>query len=275
MLFESFVRPVYDSTVQGYNLVNTAVYGAILLFLSFFVIFPLLDRKEIKFDYRFCIGLIPYILIGTSLRAINSAGLIEGIHKTLNPLELGYWTFTPGVWFLTFGIVIFGLFLSKFLDERKIIPFNTVFPVIGLCFSTPLLLLLFVNFTNWTGFFLVSVSIAAVVLGIAFLLKKIPFTKKLAGKFNLLVVSGQVIDSVATGFAVFFYGFSEQHPLSNAVLSIHPILFLVIKVAIVLALLYYIDSEIKGKNLGEFIKTFLMILGFATGLASVLKIGLV
>ena len=272
---EYFVQPVVNPAYQGYNIVNTAVYGAILLALAFFVIFPLLDRRGIKFNYRFCLGLIPYILAGTALRAIEAAGILAGIEKTMNPLEAGFWTFTPGVWFLTFAIVIFGLFFSRWLHKRKKAEFNTAFSFIGLVFSIPLLLFLFANFSNWLGFFAVIVAIAAVSFGIYFPLKFIPFTKKLATPFNGLVVSGQVIDSIATGFAIFFYGFTEQHPLSEAVLGVHPALFLALKVALVLAILYYVEKDIKRENLRGFVRVFLMILGFATGLASVLKIGLV
>ena len=35
MINEYFVKPVYNPEVQGYNLVNTAVYGILLLVISF------------------------------------------------------------------------------------------------------------------------------------------------------------------------------------------------------------------------------------------------
>ncbi|MFH1234949.1 MAG: DUF63 family protein, partial [Candidatus Diapherotrites archaeon] len=86
LFYEYFEKPVYVQGTQGYNIVNTAVYGAILLCLAFFVIFPFLDRKGVKFNLKFCLGLIPYILVGTSLRAITSSGLLPGFTETLNPL---------------------------------------------------------------------------------------------------------------------------------------------------------------------------------------------
>jgi len=274
-IYEYFVRPVVDSSVQGYNAVNTAVYGTILIGLAFFVIFPLLDRKGIKFNYWFCASLIPYILIGTALRAINSAGLVPGITKTLNPLAPGFWTFTPGVWLLTFTITIIGLAISRKLEEKKIAPFSRAFPGIGLVFSGPLVLFLFVNFSNWAGFIAVIVTILAVSFGLYYSLKRIGATRKLATQFNMLVVSGQVIDGLATGFAITFYGFTEQHPLSSWLISMHPVLYITLKVALVLVIVNFVDKEIRKENLRGFIKMFLMILGFATGLASILKIGLV
>ncbi|MEM0360655.1 MAG: DUF63 family protein [Candidatus Diapherotrites archaeon] len=273
--YEYFAKPVYVPGTQGYNLVNTAVYGAILLVLSFFVIFPFLNKREVKFNARFCIALIPYILIGTSLRAITSSGLLPGVRETLNPLEFGFWTFTPGVWFLTFFIAIFGLFFARWLERKKAFSFESAFLKIGLCFSFPLLLFQFLHFSNWLGFFAVIIAVIVVSLAIAFVLKKIKFFKKIASTQNLLAVSGQVIDGTATGFAIFFYGFKEQHPLSEAVINISPVLFLLLKIFLVLAIVYYTDTEIKNENLKGFIKTFLIIMGFATGIASILKIGLV
>jgi len=277
-IFEYFIRPVTDPAVQGYNPVNTAVYGAILLVLAFFVIYPILDRRGIKFNYKFCLGLIPYILLGTALRAVEEGGLIAGIEKTPNMLEAGYWVYTPGVWFLVFAIVIFGLFFSRWLHKRKKAEFNKAFPVIGAVFAVPLLLLLFANFSNWLGFIAVIAAVAAVSFGIYFLLKFVPFTKKLATRFNGLVVSGQVIDSVATIIALSVFGFTEQHPLSELIIKtpvIGQVLFLFVKVALVLTILYYVERDLKSKNLQGFVRVFLMVLGFATGIASVLKIGLV
>ena len=275
LIYEYFVKPVIDSSVQGYNLVNTAVYGSILIGLAFFVIFPLLDRKGIKFDYWFCASLVPYILIGTALRAINSAGLVPGITKTLNPLEPGFWTFTPGVWLLTFTITIIGLAVARQLEKSGLASYKKVFPGIGLAFSLPLLFFLFVNFSNWIGFIAVIGAIAITSLAIYFALKKPRLTRSIATRLNMLVVSGQVIDGMATGFAISFYGFTEQHPLSTTVISLHPALYLALKVALAIVIVDFADREIRKENLRGFIKMFLMVLGFATGLASVLKIGLV
>jgi len=163
----------------------------------------------------------------------------------------------------------------KTLEEKKIAPFNKVFPGIGLVLSAPLVLFLFVNFSNWAGFIAVIVAILAVSFGLYHSLKRIGATKRLATQFNMLVVSGQVIDGIATGFAITFYGFTEQHPLSSWLINVHPALYITLKVALVLVIVNFVDKEIRKENLQGFIKMFLMILGFATGLASILKIGLV
>ncbi len=275
---EYFLEPAMNPGIQGYNLVNTAVYGAILILLAFFVVYPFLDKKKVKFDYRFALAVIPFILIGTALRAINSARLLPGIGKTLNPLELGFWTFTPGVWFAIFGLVIVGLIIAWQAEKKNKMEFNKALGITGIIFAVVPVLFVLANFSNWSGFILVSLAIIAISGAIAIALKKIKATEKLTTKMNLFAMAGQVIDSSATVFAVFTLNFTEQHPLSDAILKIPvigPIAFLALKVALVLVILNFVEKEIKRENLRGFIKLFIIILGFATGLASVLKIGLV
>jgi len=273
-----FLEPAMNPGVQGYNLVNTAVYGALLVLLAFFVIYPFLDKKKIKFNYRFALAMIPFILIGTALRAINSARLLPGVSKTLNPFELGFWTFTPGVWFATFGLVIIGMIVAWRVEKKTKMEFSKALGIIGIIFALVPVLFVLSNFSNWNGFVLVSLLVIAVSGAIAIALKKIKATERLATKMNLLAVAGQVMDSSATVFAVFTLNFTEQHPLSDAILKIPvvgPLAFLALKLVLVLVILNFVEKEIKRENLRSFIKLFIIILGFATGLASVLKIGLV
>ncbi|MCX8190274.1 MAG: DUF63 family protein [Candidatus Diapherotrites archaeon] len=266
---EYFVRPALDPAYQGYNIVNTFVYGAILLGLSFFVIFPLLDKRGIKFDLRFALSLIPYILLGASLRAINEFKLLPFVNKTFNPLEFGFWTYTPGVWFFVFGVTIAGLIISRKLWKKNYYKSFTIFGVaVG---SLPVVLCLF-SFTNWLAFFLPLLFTAFTSIAIGFFT---PLKKNLLqNRMNLLVLGGQLLDGFATAIAIAYFNFREQHPVSEAILNLNPWLFVLIKALLALVLVYYIDCAIKRENLASFAKLFIIILGFSTGLASVFKLGL-
>ena len=268
LLEEYFIKPIMDPSMQGYNVVNTPVYGTLLLVIAFFVVFPLLHRKGIRFDFRFALALFPYILLGVSLRAINSAGLLPFIYKTPNPLELGFWTFTPGVWLLVFALTILGLIISRKIKGNA---YHKLFASLGIIFCSLPVLFCFINFTNWLAFIACLALIGFLALALRFVLKQ--FTKILENKMNLLAVAGQLTDGSATAVAITFFSFSEQHPLSALILNINPALFIVLKVVVVLVLLYYVDKNFKNKNLANFSKLFLIILGFSTGLASVFKLG--
>ena len=266
-----FVRPATDPTVQGYNLVNTLTYGIILLVLSFFVFYPQLKKRGIKFNHTFMLSLLPYIAFGISLRAINAARwFYPTIKQTVNPLEIGYWTHTPGVWLITAFLTLIGLSIGlKFGKEN----YHKIFAGFGILAGGTVFLYVLSRFVDWKNFEM-GLAIIALAVGITWLIvSKILKKKVLDNKLNFLALTGQVIDSGATFFAVGFLGYGEQHPLSAFILGVNPALFVVIKIVLILLILHYIDQDIQDENLKGFLKVFLAILGFATGGADLLKIG--
>ena len=68
------------------------------------------------------------------------AGLlvIDGLVKTANPMQLGFWFFTPGIWILTFALVIVGLLLGgvlKKLELRRTLYFGIIVMIIPILFN--------------------------------------------------------------------------------------------------------------------------------------------
>ncbi|MDO8428628.1 MAG: DUF63 family protein [Candidatus Diapherotrites archaeon] len=266
-----FVKPATDPSVQGYNIVNTLAYGIILLILSFWVLYPQLKKRGIQFDYKFMLALLPYIAFGISLRAINAARwFYPTIQQTVNPFELGYWTHTPGVWFATAVLTLIGLGIGLKFGKEK---YHTIFAGIGLLTGGVLFAYVLSRFVDWTNFGLAVGVIAVTIIVTWFVVQKVLKKKVLENKLNILALTGQVIDSGATFLAVGFLGYGEQHPLSAFILGVNPALFIVVKVVLIVAILHYIDQDIQDENLKGFIKLFLAILGFATGGASLIKIG--
>lgn len=273
-----FIKPITDPPVQGYNLVNTIVFILILIIACAIIYY--IFRKKIKFDSEFMISLIPYILFGISLRVIMhqiEAGLLilPGIIKTANPLELGFWFFTPGVWILTFILVIIGLLLGevwKKLKTKRLFYFGIVVMMFPLIFN-------FLNFNNWLVFLGTSALILIVSYGICFLINKFTKYKILEDKLNFFIVLGQGIDGIASAIAIAFFSFSEQHVFSNMLMNIHPALFASVKLGIAILICYSLDDYAKEnpkrKRLVGFIKVIIAILGLATGLASLFKLGII
>jgi len=262
-----FIEPVVNPAVRGYNAVNTVVYVSILLALAFFVVFPFLDRKGIRFDKRFAFALLPYVLFGSSIRVVETLGYVR---KTLNPLEIGFWFFTPGVWLLVFAVTAIGLAVSRKLKGEN---YHKSFAIIGLIFSVPIILFVASHYKQWLAFIGTIMLIILIGQVVKLLVGRFTKTGLMKDQLNFLAVQGQVIDSTATIIATTFFDFTEQHPLSAGVLGIHPALFLVVKVLLVLLILHYAEKDIRKENLRNFFKLFLIILGFATGMASVFKLG--
>jgi uncharacterized membrane protein len=270
-LQEFFFNPILNPSVQGYNLINTLIYGIILLLISFYVLFPLLKKNNIPLTFKFFLALIPFICIGVTLRALNAFGLFQ---KTINPFEFNFYTFTPGVWFLTAFLVIIGLIFSKIFSKKFNKNFELILALIGIIFYLPLLALYLFNFINPFAFIFSLLFIAVtsfISIKLISLIKKNFFENKL----NSMALIGQAMDACATVYAIELYNFSEQHPLSDFILKINPFLFILIKVALITLIIYYVDKDVSDKKMNSFIKIFLAILGFATGLASVFKLGLI
>lgn len=289
--YKYFVSPI--NNFEGYNPVNTIVYFAILFIASFYIIFPFLDKKEVKFNKKFVFSLMPYIFFGVMLRVINARivsdnlAIEKGIQvsdalnlgtlitQTANPLTIGFWMFTPGVWISTFTVTILGLWFSKLLSKKTRWKTEKIFFLTGLLVLSPLLLIVLLNFRDYYNFFLVLTSILLIFFAVTLVLKKI-FSFLLKSTLNKLALLGQIIDSTSTFFAVSFFGYGEQHFVSSAILGFNPALFIIIKIVFILLILYFVDKEYsENTNLKGFIKTLLIILGFATGGASLFKIGLI
>lgn len=215
------------------------------------------------------------------------AGLIviEGITKTANPLEIGFWFFTPGVWITTFVLVIIGLLIAGVLtkfDYRKMLIFGTII-------ALPIVAFNLIQFNNWLAFIAAIIIILAISGTTLFLVNKFTNYKILREPLNKFIVIGQGIDGIASAIAISFFGFSEQHVVSSAVINIHPALFALIKLILAVLICWSLDDYMKEKlsklnspgktiqlkNKIDFIKLIIAILGFATGLASLFKLGII
>lgn len=214
---------------------------------------------------------------------------IYGLTKTANPLEIGFWFFTPGVWIFTFVVVLIGLLLAGILKKNKQLDYTVLFTIGGLFALFPIVFN-FIHFNNWVVFLETIALIAIVSYGICKLIDKYTKYKIFSDPINLFIVTGQAIDGIASSIAITFFNFSEQHVVSNMVMNIHPALFVLIKVILSILICWSLDDYLKDekkedkkhlekmknkKNLVGFIKVIIAILGFATGLASLFKLGII
>ncbi len=278
ILQEYFIKPIISPEVQGYNLINTSVF-IILLIIACIIIYKTLKNK-IEFNQNFFISIIPYIVFGVSLRVLmhrieSGALIIPGIIKTANPFDIGFWFFTPGVWILTFTIVILGLLFSGMLKK---INYKRLF-LFGTILAAPIFLFNLISFNNWAYFTLTVILIIISTKIITFIVQKYSKYKILNDKTNLFIVYGQAIDGIASVIAITFFNFTEQHIVSNFVINIHPALFVIIKLILAVLICFSLDDYVKEnpskKNLVGFVKIIIAILGFATGLASLIKLGII
>ncbi|MBN2067249.1 MAG: DUF63 family protein [Candidatus Diapherotrites archaeon] len=266
-LFDLFGRRIAESGTYG--VVEYIVYGAVMLALCFFVIFPVLDRRGIKFNAKFMLALLPYILLGSALRVLEDMRILP---SSWNPLEPAYYLVTPGIYLLIAAVAIACLFISIAISKCLKKDSLKTFAAIGLILALPVTAFELLSFKAWPGFLAVIALVIAItgLLVLAFRLLRLQLLKD---GLNQLAVASQALDGSATFVATQFFKCGEQHPLSGAFLDLLPISFIIVKVALVLLIIYYVDREIKNENLGGFIKVIIAVLGFATGLRDVLTLG--
>ncbi|MCW1309707.1 MAG: DUF63 family protein, partial [Candidatus Nanoarchaeia archaeon] len=111
-LHEFFIKPIIEN--EGYNPVNTIVYGVILIIAiyllnSFFYWMSKKYKVKIEFDANFMLGITPFIFFGSILRVLEDAKI----------LPFSFWFITPGIYILTFLPVIITILVGLFLEKKE------------------------------------------------------------------------------------------------------------------------------------------------------------
>lgn len=266
-LNEHFIQPIINPSVPGYNAVNTLTYGIILLALTFYIIYPSLKKRGYVFDWPFLKMLLPYILFGTSLRVLEDQKILL---RSINPLELGFYIYTPGIWFLTFALVLVGLFIGKKWGKGSRENEYRMTGYFGLAISLPLFLY---NILNAHEIFAAIgiILLTTLVAGTVFVLGKKLSWKFIESPLARMAFIGQTLDTSATFVALEFLGCGEQHVIPRLLFgAFGNISFFFVKIPMVLLVLYWLHKEyVQGKeadaHLHGFILLFIAILGLATG----------
>ena len=268
IISDFFCGPI--ETYAGYNPVNTIAYAAILIVIAFFVVFPFFNKRGIKFNARFALAVIPYILLGSSLRVLEDLHIFP---RSCNPLEWSFYTISPGIYIAIGLLTIAALALSLFAAKKTKVNSLTLFTAIGTIFAIPPIIFVLSKFIVIAGFLLI-ILLASGITAISFFVFRKMKLKLLESDINVLALFSQMLDANATFTALQFYTCSEQHFLPAFLIdSIGAWSFVAVKFAVTIALLYYIDKEIKDKNLAGFVKIIIIILGFATGTRDALTVG--
>ena len=105
----------YGEVNEGYNPVNTIVYGLILV-LALFGIYKVILKYKHKVDHRFLLALIPFIILGGTSRVMEDAEIFRA--------PVVYLFIAPQIYILI-GLGVLGLFLimvhlNRYSQEKGI-----------------------------------------------------------------------------------------------------------------------------------------------------------
>ena len=248
--FEEIINYFTDPTATGYTVEKTLIF-ALLLIGAVYGIFELMKKIKLKLDYRLVLGIIPYVLVGGTLRVIEDAGIFTS-----------YWLVTPGIYILTFAIALITLFVSLFLQNKFGIPYFKIFFTVGLLSFAFLLPLL--NFVNLHGLLFVALFFVPWII----ILYKIRW-----GLVNKLVALAQMFDATATYVAIEFFGYYEKHVLPSFLINVFsPVSFIFVKIIGIVIILFLIDKSKGDKEFNNFLKLIIGILGLGTGTRDFLRL---
>ncbi|MHA2306119.1 MAG: DUF63 family protein [Candidatus Hodarchaeales archaeon] len=288
----------YFFSAPGYNFYNTVVYMSVGILLIF-LIGKLIVRLNLKgsqrwgednfipiqMDKEFFIAILPFILIGSSFRALND--VVEA-GKIISPYEFfGDRVFvTPGVYLVTILLTIFVGIFSIILSQeylkssKKFSNWRNTFFTIGLIIEAiifiPFIPLLLEDQSYLIGGLVII--LCTIIFGLIFSFSSDKFSERFFPNVPInhqekLAMIGQMYDAFNTVIAIEFFGYVEKHYLP-AIIFQTPIgswPFLIVKFALVLFFMWAVRG-LENKNLENWLLWVVFLLGLATGTRDFLRL---
>lgn len=253
-----FISPIYHD--EGYNYINTVVYGLIALG-ALYGIFRLLQKLKIPVDKKFMLAILPFVLFGSSLR----------VFVDHNIYKITFWSVAPGIYIMTAAVFLVSFLACWFTFRENYWKFCALS---GLAISAASFIMV------WRSLGLQNLHLGFLVLGLAIgislLVALLMKNLRLNWFFGLAswAVFGHMIDASATFVAVDFLSFVEKHPLPRLMSDITgtaAVMFL-LKLAVLLPAIYFINTDIKNENAKNFLFISIATLGLAEGVRDLLAI---
>ncbi len=252
-----YVDPIV--TDSGYNIVNTLTWAMVLVICVYILhSLKLFKRLGVTIDRRFVIGVVCYVLFGSSLRVLVDADIFAP------PLQ--YIFITPNIYFVVFAITMLSLMLSlRIYKERYYISFAAI--GLGLT-SVNIGVLLWSEGIAHPGEALLIVALtvlitASIYMGAGF--AKIEF---LRGRFNIAILGAHLLDASSTTVAIdVLTGYQGKHVVENYLIDLTGTgaVMYPLKLLLLIPMLYLIDSEFDEVELRDLLKLVILVLGLAPG----------
>ncbi len=237
----------------NYGIENTLIFTLVGLFIYYLSYLYLVKYRRTRIDLRFVYSIIPFILIGIFIRIMGDLGYLSAKYLQY-PFLFG---FLGVLYLLVFEIT---RLISREHHIKHII-------VVGLILLFPSLVWILFQITNWV--YLIEILAGSIILltFFIFIYSKMKYFNMFKSKVNKLFLFSEILDTFATSFALIFLGtqFVEEHFLSNYLISINIILFIVIKLFVTLLLLHLIDMFVKDESTNHYLKLLIIILALSTG----------
>ncbi|MBU3896806.1 MAG: DUF63 family protein [Nanoarchaeota archaeon] len=261
MITEWFTEKFVTPLCKYYTLESTLIYGLILV-LAVIWIYKLLKKLKIKIDKNFFLALLPFIIYGGWTRALRDHLL--GIYGNQ------WWWCSPPIYVVIFLITISLLLIGLQLEKSFKIPYYKFMIVSG-----TLLLLYNLSITRMTNLLSITIILSLLAIwALAFFGYHKLFPKKLSFE-NAGIFVAHLFDASSTFTALSYFGYYEQHVLPTFLINIFgPWIMFPLKIIVVYFVLHILDKEIDDKNMKNFLKIIIFILGAALGVRNFLTLAM-
>ncbi len=300
--FKEIVDPIsfidkYFISEEGYNFYNTIVYTTIgiLAILIIGKIIVRINQKGInrwgeeqfipvQMDSEFFVSILPYIFIGSTLRALQD---IADQNKIISPYEIfGLRLFvTPYVYvitiLLTLVVGLISIFISQeyLKDVQRFSNWRNTFLTIGIVIEFilffPIIFLLTDPYYLGGG---VIILVLSGIFGILFhfiatRLSQWYLPEAIVQREEILAMITQMFDAFNTVIAIEFFNYQEKHYLPsilfNTPCGAWP--FLGLKFGILLLFIYVVRG-VEQKDIQKWLLWVVFLLGLATGTRDFLRL---
>jgi len=263
---EYYLNPITGDT--GYNVVNTITW-AVVLAICIFPVLSMIRRLGVTIDRRFMIGVISYVLFGSSLRVLEDA-------RIFTP-PISYAFETPNIYFVVFVITVLSLAVSlRIYKERYHIPFS----IVGLGLASVNIGLLLrsggIEIT-YPKEAIMIVALAILGTGLVYLCAgrmKIGF---LRDRFNIAILGAHLLDASSTTIGVDLLGYHGKHVVEKYLIGIAGTgaVMYPLKLLVFIPALYIIENEMNEPGeveLRDLLKLVILVLGLSPGFRNTIRI---
>ncbi len=263
---EFFYEYFLKTMCYQYNIVNTIIYGLVLV-IAVFGAYKLLERLKIKIDRKLFYAVIPFILFGGSARALRD-------HTEIGTIFQGMMFCSPLIYFVIFAIALGSLFIGIVLQKKFKIEYWKTMASIGLVVLA--YNIVNIQIANWAAIAIIG---GLFIFWIAVFFGFSRFYPKFS-RMNAGILSSHLLDASSTFTALTFFSYTEQHILPSFLINLAGgpaagawIMF-PLKIIVVGAVLFVLDKYGEDGHFKNFLKLVILILGLALGTRDFLTVSM-
>ena len=252
-LKEFFVKYYLEPLGKYYTLPATITY-AVIFVLAVYGVYKLLEKLKVKFTEKLIFSLIPFVILGGVVRALRDAEIIYTS-----------WLFvSPPIYFYIFFIALISLLVSERLfkeSEKAVFVIGTSILFVHLLFLKIVVIeALFYILFVWSA-----------VISVLFTLGKI-FNLEIFRDINIIAIASQLLDAVSATISIEFFGYGEQHVLSNFIMqNFGTWVFIPVKLVVAILAVWLIDKYAENEDIKNYLKFIIIVLGLALGVRNTLR----